>query len=121
MIKRNGKFKAAVAAAVASLMLLSGCGGGTQTAAKTGTAVADTITAQVAYASRDFSPSTTSGALPMAANWHVTEPLYALDYSTYEPYAALAKGDPGEGLRHRVRGHPARRRQVLRRYRRHRQ
>ena len=27
MIKRNGKFKAAVAAAVASLMLLSGCGG----------------------------------------------------------------------------------------------
>ena len=94
MIKRNGKFKAAVAAAVASLMLLSGCGGGTQTAAKTGTAVADTITAQVAYASRDFSPSTTSGALPMAANWHVTEPLYALDYSTYEPYAALAKGDP---------------------------
>lgn len=95
MIRRNGKFKTAVAAAVAGLMMLAGCGGGdaqTQTV-KVGTSVADTITAQVAYASRDFSP-TTSGALPLAANWHVTEPLYALDYTDYQPYAALAKGDP---------------------------
>mgnify|MGYP000812363111 CR=1 FL=1 len=57
MIKRNGKFKAAVAAAVASLMLLSGCGGGTQTAAKTGTAVADTITAQVGVIGQNVCPA----------------------------------------------------------------
>ncbi len=57
------------------------------------TAVADTITAQVAYASRDFS-TTTSSALALAGNWHVLEPLYALDYSDYSVRPALAKGEP---------------------------
>lgn len=97
MIRRNGKFKAAFAATVAGLLCLAGCGGGAgggDAAGSTGTAVADTITAQVAYASRDFAPSTTSGALPMAANWHVTEPLYALDYSDFSVHNALAQGEP---------------------------
>ncbi|KFI47964.1 ABC transporter substrate-binding protein [Bifidobacterium biavatii] len=97
MIRKTGKFKAAVAATVAGLMLLAGCGGGngtTQGKASTGTAVTDTITAQVAYATRDFSPSTTSSALAMAGNWHVTEPLYALNYTDYSVFNALAAGEP---------------------------
>ncbi|MBF1677479.1 MAG: ABC transporter substrate-binding protein [Scardovia wiggsiae] len=80
----------------ALLMGLSACGGGAKksaTAAKS-TSVSNTITAQVAYSGRDFSPATTSGALPLSANWHVTEPLYALDYSNYKVFNALAKGDP---------------------------
>ena len=79
----------------ALLMGLSACGGAKKsaTAAKS-TSVANTITAQVAYSGRDFSPATTSGALPLSANWHVTEPLYALDYSNYKVFNALAKGDP---------------------------
>lgn len=92
------RISTAAAFVLAGALTLSGCGGAStatgSAAAKTGTAVADTITAQVAYASRDFAPSTTSGALPMAANWHVTEPLYALNYSTFEVYNALAKGEP---------------------------
>jgi peptide/nickel transport system substrate-binding protein len=85
---------AAIAFVLAGALSLSACGGGSSATATKGTAVADTITAQVAYASRDFSPATTSGALPMAANWHVTEPLYALDYSDFSVYNALAKGEP---------------------------
>lgn len=96
MARRNTKLTAIIAASVASLVMLSGCGGAAKThkAAAGKTAVPDTITAQVAYASRDFAPSTTSGALPMAANWHVTEPLYALDYSNFKVFNALAKGEP---------------------------
>ncbi|OXN00777.1 ABC transporter substrate-binding protein [Bifidobacterium vansinderenii] len=88
----------ATALVVAGAMTLSlgACGGGGDSAktAATGTSVADTITAQVAYASRDFAPSTTSSALAMAGNWHVTEPLYALNYSDFSVYNALAKGEP---------------------------
>ncbi|MDO4912948.1 MAG: ABC transporter substrate-binding protein [Bifidobacteriaceae bacterium] len=98
MMSIKRRITAIVAASVASLMLLAGCGGGnTQQAesAKGGeTVTPDTITAQVAYATRNFSPSLTSSALALSANWHVTEPLYALDYSTYEAYPALAKGEP---------------------------
>lgn len=96
MVHRNAKFTALIAASVAGLLMLAGCGGAKSHHAttKAKTAVSDTITAQVAYASRDFAPSTTSGALPMAANWHVTEPLYALDYSNFKVFNALAKGEP---------------------------
>ncbi|MGG7135857.1 ABC transporter substrate-binding protein [Bifidobacterium catenulatum] len=80
------------AAVAACVLALSGCGSGdAQTSV---TAVADTITAQVAYATRDFAPSTTSSALAMAGNWHVTEPLYALNYTDYSVYDALAKDEP---------------------------
>lgn len=92
MARINSKLTAVIAAGVAALMMLSGCGGAkSHKAAKAKTAVKDTITAQVAYASRDFAPSTTSGALPMAANWHVTEPLYALDYSNFKSSMLLQK------------------------------
>ncbi|WP_065464549.1 hypothetical protein [Bifidobacterium breve] len=54
------------AAVLAGALALSGCGGGTGTTnAKGGPSVADTITAQVAYSSRDFNPLSTSMALPM--------------------------------------------------------
>ena len=93
MKRISSKLTAVIAASLAAIMMLSGCGGAkTHKSVKAKTAVKDTITAQVAYASRDFAPSTTSGALPMAANWHVTEPLYALDYSNFKVFNALAKG-----------------------------
>lgn len=101
MIRRTGTAIAAAgvkiaAMALAGMLALSGCGSGGagQGAPATGTARADTISATVAYASRDFSPSTTSSALSLAGNWHVTEPLYAFDYSTFEVFDALAKGEP---------------------------
>lgn len=96
MVKVNAKLKAAVAAVLAGGMVvaMAGCGGGSAANASKGTSVPDTITAEVAYASRDFMPSTTSGALPMSANWHVVEPLYSLDYTTYDTFPALAKGEP---------------------------
>ena len=96
MVKINARVRAAVAAILAGGMVvaMAGCGGSSATAGATGTSIPDTITTEVAYASRDFMPNTTSGALPMSANWHVVEPLYALDYTTYKTFPALAKGAP---------------------------
>lgn len=83
------------AAVLAGALALSGCGGGTGTTnAKGGPSVADTITAQVAYSSRDFNPLSTSMALPMAGNWHVTEALYTLQMSDYSLVSGLAAGEP---------------------------
>ena len=95
-MKISKRLIGAIAATAACALTLSGCGGGgdAQTQVAGGTSVADTITAQVAYATRDFSPSTTSSALAMAGNWHVTEPLYALNYKDYSVYDALAAGEP---------------------------
>lgn len=87
---------AAIAFVLAGALSLSACGGGSSATATKGTAVADTITAQVAYASRDYHPSSTTSALTMAANWHVVEPLYAFDYSDYSTFNALAKDEPKE-------------------------
>lgn len=101
-------FVAGSAVAAASLGLgLAGCGGTTEeTAAETGAAssaesssaasAAGTLTAAVGYQTNNYHPSTTSSALALGANWHVVEGLYELNMSTYEPYAALAAGDPVE-------------------------
>lgn len=43
-----------------------------------------------------YNPINASKALACGANWHVVEGLYELDMATYEPYAALAAGDPVE-------------------------
>lgn len=89
--------KALALAAVAltgSLALTACSGGGSQSGSDDASANTDTITAAVAYSSRDFHPSTTSGALPLGGNWHVTEPLYAIDYSDYSVFNALAAGEP---------------------------
>ena len=57
---------------------------------------AGTLTAAVGYQTNNYHPSTTSSALALGANWHVVEGLYELNMATYEPYAALAAGDPVE-------------------------
>ncbi|MBV7363329.1 ABC transporter substrate-binding protein [Actinomycetaceae bacterium TAE3-ERU4] len=80
----------------ACALILAGCSAGTDnkgTSEPTAKAK-DTITAQVAYASLKFDPTSTSGALPLAANWHVTEALFDLDMATFKTYPALAAGDP---------------------------
>ena len=53
-----------------------------------------TICAGVAYSSSDFNPIGMSSALAIAANWHVLEGLYELDFRTYNTYNALAKAKP---------------------------
>ncbi len=45
--------------------------------------------------------ATTSGALPLSANWHVAEPLYAINYSRYKVLRALT-GAIGESIRYQV-------------------
>lgn len=85
------------ALAVAGLGL-AGCGGGGDTAAEgsggEGGEATGTLTAAVAYETTNFLPANNSSALAVGANWHVVEGLYELDMATYEPYAALAAGDP---------------------------
>lgn len=83
----------AVAALLVGAIALSGCGG-KNTSSTSGTTAKNTITAQVAYASRDFAPASTSGALPLAANWHVTEALYTLNMKDFSISSGLAKGEP---------------------------
>lgn len=94
-MKRKGNLLKAAALALAGAFMLSGCGGGAA-ATSTGPSVPDTITAEVAYASRDYNPNSTSSALTMSANWYVVEPLYAFNYSDYKLYNALAKGEPNK-------------------------
>lgn len=91
----------AVAAAAAGLTL-AGCGGGggdtgsTTTTDNGAVAQGGTLTAAVAYETNNYLPPNNSSALAVGANWHVVEGLYELDMATYEPYAALAAGDPVE-------------------------
>ncbi|OKL50409.1 ABC transporter substrate-binding protein [Boudabousia marimammalium] len=93
---RRGAKVAAIAAA--SALILSACssaGGESKEGTSEGAAPAkDTITAQVAYSTKKFDPSSTSSALALAGNWHVTEGLYDLDMSTFKVYPALAAGEP---------------------------
>lgn len=90
-MKRTRLLMKAAAIAVLSAFALSGCG---SAQSASGPSVPDTITAEVAYASRDFNPNSTSSALTMSANWYVVEPLYAFNYSDYSMHNALAKGEP---------------------------
>ncbi|OKL46511.1 hypothetical protein BSR29_05960 [Boudabousia liubingyangii] len=95
------RWQYAVAATAACAMALTACssgGGSTQSDSK-GTASGESgggvITAGVAYdMNSGFDPGTTSGALPLAANWHVFEGLMDRDPVTAEPYLALAKEEP---------------------------
>lgn len=95
MNSRWRKGMRAAALLLAGALALGACGGGGgEKPGSSGTAVADTITAQVAYASRDFAPASTSGALPLAGNWHVTEALYTLNMRDFSVTNGLASGDP---------------------------
>ncbi|RXR26174.1 twin-arginine translocation signal domain-containing protein [Oerskovia turbata] len=83
---------------------IAACGGPASTSADPQTTPAGggakpnldgTIEAGISYAlSTGFDPMTTSGAVTMAANWHVLEGLVELDPAARTPYAALGKELP---------------------------
>lgn len=77
------------AAALAGLGL-SGCG---SDSAESGSSGSATLSAAVAYETKNYNPSTTSSALALGANWHVMEGLFELDMHDMKPYPALAKDD----------------------------
>ncbi len=52
------------------------------------------ITAAFAHTASNFSPIGTTNPLVIAANWHVFEGLYEIDFHTYNTYNALAKAKP---------------------------
>ena len=100
-ISRRSFVVASMAAAGAITVGLSSCGGGGKTEgdskpAADGAAVeGGTITAALSYpTSNAYTPVGVSAAGVMAAYCHTCEALYDLDYATYEPYAALAAGEP---------------------------
>lgn len=59
-----------------------------------GTEGGGTITAGSAYAPSSFDPCVTGSAIGLAANWHVLEGLYGIDYHDYSTFNELATGDP---------------------------
>ena len=91
-----------MAAAGAITLGLSSCGGSSSSSSSNTAATTEaeaveggTITAAIGYStSNAYTPVGVSAAAVMAAYCHTCEALYDLDYATYEPYAALAAGDP---------------------------
>lgn len=99
---RGGRFAIAVAGTAAAAIALAGCGGAANTGTGTGTeaGAADIdpdgiIEAGISYSlSGSFDPMVASGAVTVAANWHIFEGLVDLDPATKKPYAALAADMP---------------------------
>lgn len=95
-----GKSIKVVAGLAAATLMLAGCGAGNGSSqssssnAAASTVVPGTITAQLAYAGRNFDPGTTSLALPMAGNWHVMEALYTRKMNDFTLVSGLAQGEP---------------------------
>ncbi|MEG1425149.1 MAG: ABC transporter substrate-binding protein [Raoultibacter sp.] len=93
-------FLAGSAIAAASLGFgLVGCGSSSSSSSNsagssTGAVGGGTLTAAVAYETKNYLPLNNSSALAVGANWHVVEGLYELNMSTFKPYNALAAGDP---------------------------
>lgn len=91
-----GRITAVVAGTVAAAVMLAGCGGASSTPSDNGASAAEVdpdaiIEAGISYAlSGSFDPMIASGAVTVAANWHIFEGLVDLDPVTKEPYAALA-------------------------------
>lgn len=94
---------AATAAGLVVTLGLAACSGGTASNG-TGTAAAQgdvdqdaVIEAGISYPlSGGFDPMTTTGAVTVAANWHVFEGLTELDPATRDVYAALGADLPKE-------------------------
>jgi peptide/nickel transport system substrate-binding protein len=87
------------AGAMGIVAALSACAGPASTTKPSPSAAAldknGTIEAGISYAlSTGFDPMTTTGAVTVAANWHVFEGLVELDPVTREVYAALASELP---------------------------
>lgn len=96
-VSRRSFLAASTAAAAGVLGLgLAGCGGSSGGSSSGGSAGDGSLTGATAYSSTNYTPVDMCGgsALMIGATWHVFEGLYDLDMVTYEPYAALAAGDP---------------------------
>ena len=97
--RRVGRLAATVAGTITAALVLAGCGAGA--AAPDGandSAEVDPngiIEAGISYSlNGSFDPMIASGAVTVAANWHVFEGLVDLDPVTKEPYPALAADLP---------------------------
>ena len=91
-----------MAASAASLSLL----GGVHALAEGAVDPNGTIQAAIAYGlSGTFDPLNASGAVTLAANWHLFEALVDLDPVTREPYAALAAELPSsdDGINYTIK------------------
>jgi len=97
---RRGRFAVVAAGIVATALVLAGCGSAGSASPDKTEAAADVdpdgiIEAGISYAlSGSFDPMIASGAVTVAANWHIFEGLVDLDPVTKEPYAALAADLP---------------------------
>lgn len=91
-----GRITAVLAGTVAAAVVLAGCGGAASPPTDNAPSAAEVdpdaiIEAGISYAlSGSFDPMIASGAVTVAANWHIFEGLVDLDPVTKEPYAALA-------------------------------
>ena len=97
--RRMGRLAAAVAGTVVTAIVLAGCGASTpDTSEDSASAEVDPngiIEAGISYSlNGSFDPMIASGAVTVAANWHIFEGLVDLDPVTKEPYAALAADLP---------------------------
>jgi len=97
---RRGRFAVVAAGIVATALVLAGCGSSGSAAPDKTEAAAEVdpdgiIEAGISYAlSGSFDPMIASGAVTVAANWHIFEGLVDLDPVTKKPYAALAADLP---------------------------
>ncbi|MDO4791335.1 MAG: ABC transporter substrate-binding protein [Buchananella hordeovulneris] len=110
MQNRPKKWAAAAAITASVAMILSGCGKSSEagneasekpaetTAGSEGSGATGnpegTISAAVAYETKNFNPISSGSALANGANLHVMEGLYNLDMKTFEVYDGLAAGEP---------------------------
>lgn len=97
--RRASRLAAAAASIVAAAVVLTGCGGAATTSTSSAAATAvdpdGVIEAGISYAlSGSFDPMIASGAVTVAADWHIFEGLVDLDPVTKKPYAALAADFP---------------------------
>lgn len=98
--RRAGRIAAAAAGTLAATLALTACGAGTDKPANGGADAASVdpngiIEAGISYAlSGSFDPKDATGAVTVAANWHVFEGLVDLNPVTKEPEATLAADLP---------------------------
>lgn len=97
--RRTRRATALLVGAVVASVALAGCGAGGTTATDNATDApidpSAVIEAGISYSlSGSFDPMVASGAVTVAANWHIFEGLVDLDPVTKQPYAALAADLP---------------------------
>ncbi|GAA1585851.1 ABC transporter substrate-binding protein [Leucobacter aridicollis] len=98
--RRAGRFAATAAGTLAAALALTACGGaGAQPESNAGAEASvdpdGIIEAGISYAlSGSFDPMVASGAVTVAANWHIFEGLVDLNPVTKEPEATLAADLP---------------------------